>query len=97
MFLFKNDKQKRVQVRDERCLDYDKFKTLMIKYSTKPPKEQGKLLETEKQFEEHKESYKKINSELIVDLRTFQTNRFRDFHQEYKQVKKKKKERKRIY
>jgi hypothetical protein len=80
--------QKRIQRRDVQCLEYDKYKTKVIKYSAKPPKEQNKVVEAEKKFEEHKEQYKVANAEVLADLRRFIGNRLVDFHREYLQVEK---------
>jgi hypothetical protein len=77
--------RKKVKQRDDILLDYDKFKTQVIKY-TGSPKEQVKLLEAEKKFEEQKEVYNKINSELIKEIQEIHDNRISNFWREFQLV-----------
>jgi len=78
--------KKKIQKRDEILLDYDKYKTQLIKLTAKQVKDPIKQGETEKKFEEIKELYKKTNEELIEEIRIHYEEQYSDFKSQYKQL-----------
>jgi hypothetical protein len=77
--------QKKVHVRDNMLLDYDKWKTKVIHLTAKQ-KDPTKLFEAEKKFEDHKELYNKTNTELMAELKQVDSSKYNDFLREFKLV-----------
>lgn len=73
---------KKITQRDIICLDHDKYKTNLIKITAKG-KDPIKKQEAEKKYEEQKELFKKINTELIQEMRALYNSRLKDFITEF--------------
>jgi hypothetical protein len=81
-----NTMKKKIQERDNICLDHDKWKTAVIKLTAKPGKDPAKLWEAEKKFEEHKELYLKINAETKEEMKEFYAKQNVTLQEEYKML-----------
>jgi len=67
-------------------LDYDKYKTQLIKLTAKTVKDPIKQGEAEKKFEEAKELYKRTNDELVEEIKQHYEQQYKEFKSQYKQL-----------
>jgi len=74
--------KKRIAKRDAVLLDYDKWKTEVIKLQARRGKDHLKLFECENKFENYKDLFKKLNEELTVELREELQTKFQNLKKE---------------